>query len=582
MMKNVKFDADTLARELNISEITARLLVNRGIRNASDARAFLRPELVQLHDPRAMKDLEKGVRLIKRDIEEKRKIMIVGDYDVDGVVSTYILFTALERCGSDVCYEIPHRINDGYGINKSIIDKAASKGVNTIITCDNGISALEAIRYAKEMGMDFIVTDHHDVPPFADGDMAADAVVNPKQKDCGYPFKLLCGAGVAFKFVQVLFEEMGIGAEAALSYVHILSIATVCDVVELTGENRIIVKTGLAQMQGTDNLGLRELIRISNLEGKEITTYTLGFVIGPCINASGRLDWAKKGVELLLAKDRDTAEKLAKELYELNKDRKDMTINGTAEVIEQIEQANLHRQSVIVVHNGGIHESIAGIIAGRLKEKYSRPAIMLTSGKEGAKGSGRSIDGYNMFEELLRCRDLLGKFGGHPMAAGLSIEEANINALRDMLNENSALILEELVPKVSIDMQLPLHMATMDLAEEIACLEPFGTGNPKPVFADRRVRIHSARIIGANKNVLKLSLKTARGNTLGAVCFGNVEEFTRMIEDRIGEGAAARLQEKGLAGAEMNLELDQAFNLDINEYMGSRTVQLVVRNFRKQ
>jgi single-stranded-DNA-specific exonuclease len=582
MMKNVRFDAGALARELNISEITARLLVNRGIRNAEDARAFLRPELSQLHDPRLMKDLEKGVRLIKRDIEEKRKIMIVGDYDVDGVVSTYILFTALERCGADVCYEIPHRINDGYGINKSIIDRAASQGVNTIITCDNGISALEAIRYAKDLGMDFIVTDHHDVPPFAEGDMAADAVVNPKQKDCGYPFKLLCGAGVAFKFVQVLFEEMGIGAEAAFSYVHILSIATVCDVVELTGENRIIVKTGLAQMPVTDNLGLRELIRVSNLEGKAITTYTLGFVIGPCINASGRLDRAKKGVELLLSKDRETAEKLAKELYELNKDRKDMTISGTAEVIDQIEQANLHRQSVIVVHNGGIHESIAGIIAGRIKERYSRPAIMLTSGKEGAKGSGRSIDGYNMFEELLRCRDLLGKFGGHPMAAGLSIEEGNIGALRDLLNKNSALILEELVPKVLIDMQLPIDRATMDLAEELACLEPFGTGNPKPVFADRRVKIHSARIIGANKNVLKLSLKTARGSTLSAVCFGNVEEFTGVIEDKIGECAAAKLQERGLAGAEMNLELDLAFNLDINEYMGSRTVQLVVRNFRKQ
>ncbi|HSN57954.1 MAG TPA: DHH family phosphoesterase, partial [Clostridiaceae bacterium] len=311
MMKNVRFDARSLARELNISEITARLLVNRGIRNAAEARAFLRPELSQLHDPRGMKDLEKGVSLIKRDIEEKRKIMIVGDYDVDGVVSTYILFTALERCGADVCYEIPHRINDGYGINKSIIDRAASQGVNTIITCDNGISALEAIRYAKDLGMDFIVTDHHDVPPFADGDMAADAVVNPKQKDCGYPFKLLCGAGVAFKFIQVLFEEMGIGAEVAFSYVHILSIATVCDVVELTGENRIIVKTGLAEMPGTDNLGLRELIRVSNLEGKPITTYTLGFVIGTCINASGRLDWAKKGVELLLSKDRETAEKLA-------------------------------------------------------------------------------------------------------------------------------------------------------------------------------------------------------------------------------------------------------------------------------
>lgn len=580
-MKNVRFDAGAMARELNISEITARLLVNRGIRSAFDARAFLRPELSKLHDPRGMKDLVKGVGLIKRDIKEKRKIMIVGDYDVDGVVSTYILYTALKRCGADVCYEIPHRITDGYGINKSIIDKAASQGVNTIITCDNGISALEAIRYAKDMGMDFIVTDHHDVPPFAEGDMAADAVVNPKQKDCGYPFKLLCGAGVAFKFVQVLFEEMGIGSEAAFSYMETLSIATVCDVVELTGENRIIVKTGLEEMPGTDNLGLRELIRISSLEGKAITTYALGFVIGPCINASGRLDWAKKGVELLLAKDRESAEKLARELFELNKDRKDMTINGTAEVIKQIEQANLHRQNVIVVHNGGIHESIAGIIAGRLKERYSRPAIMLTSGKEAAKGSGRSIEGYNMFEELLKCRDLLGKFGGHPMAAGLSIEEGNIAALRDMLNENSTLLLEELVPKVSIDMQLPIDRATMDLAVELACLEPYGTGNPKPLFADRRVRIHSARIIGANKNVLKLSLKTSRGSTLSGICFGNVEEFTEMIKDKIGEGAAERLQEKGLTGAEMDLELDIAFNLDINEYMGSRSVQLVVRNFRK-
>ncbi|MBP1743562.1 MAG: single-stranded-DNA-specific exonuclease RecJ [Firmicutes bacterium] len=582
MMKNIKFDAGALARELNISEITARLLVNRGIRNAAEARSFLHPELSQMNSPRAMKDLEKGVRLIKRDIEEKRKVMIVGDYDVDGVVSTYILFTALERCGADVCYEIPHRISDGYGINKSIIDKAAEQGVNTIITCDNGISALEAIRYAKDLGMDFIVTDHHDVPPFAEGDMAADAVVNPKQKDCGYPFKLLCGAGVAFKFVQVLFEEMGIDSAEALRYVHILAIATVCDVVDLTGENRIIVKTGLAEMPETDNLGLQELIRISNLEGKAITTYSLGFVIGPCINASGRLDWAKKGVELLLAKDRSTAEKLAKELYELNKDRKDMTVNGTAEVIEQIEQEDLLKHSVIVVYNGGIHESIAGIIAGRLKERYSRPAIMLTSGKEGAKGSGRSIDGYNMFEELSRCRDILGKFGGHPMAAGLSIEECNIVTLREMLNENSALLLEELVPKVSIDMQLPLDKATMDLAEEIACLEPFGTGNPKPVFADRGVRIHSAKIIGANKNVLKLSLKTARGNTLSGVCFGNVEGFAKIIEDKLGEGAAARLQERGLAGAELNLELDLAFNVDINEYMGSRSVQLNVKNFRKQ
>jgi single-stranded-DNA-specific exonuclease len=582
MMKNVRFDAGALARELDISEIAARLLVNRGIRTAEEARCFMNPDLSQLHDPRGMKDLEKGVGLIRRDIAEGKKIMIVGDYDVDGVVSTYILYTALIRCGADVCYEIPHRINDGYGINKSMIDRAHSQGVSTIITCDNGISAAEAIRHAKDMGMTFVVTDHHDVPDYSEGEMTADSVVNPKQKDCGYPFKLLCGAGVAFKFVQVLFDEMGIGAEVANGYVHILSIATVCDVVDLTGENRIIVKKGLAEMPLTGNLGLKELMRVSNLEGKAITTYTLGFVIGPCINASGRLDWAKKGVELLLAEDKGTAEKLAKELYELNKDRKDMTINGTAEVIEQIEKENLHSQSVIVVYNGGIHESIAGIIAGRLKERYSRPAIMLTSGREGAKGSGRSIEGYNMFEELTRCRGILGKFGGHPMAAGLSIEECNIGMLRELLNENSSLLMDDLVPKVSIDMQLPLERVSIELAEELARLEPFGTGNPRPLFADRGVRLHNAKVIGQNRNVLKLSLKTNRGSTLGAVSFGGVEEFTGIIKEKLGEGAAARLQERGLTGAEMDLELDMAFNVDINEYMGSRNVQLIVTNFRKK
>ena len=582
MIKNIKFDTGKLARELGISEITARLLVNRGIRDAEGARMFLRPDLSLLHDPRGMKDLERGVKLIKKNIDEKKKIMVVGDYDVDGVVSTYILFTALSKCGADVCYEIPHRINDGYGINKSIIDKAAEQGVNTIITCDNGISAMEAIRYAKDMGMHFIVTDHHDVPDCEEGEMAADAVVNPKQKDCGYPFKMLCGAGVAFKFVQVLFEEMGIDAAEAYRYIHILAIATVCDVVDLTGENRIIVKTGLAEISETDNLGLKELMRVSNLEGKAITTYALGFVIGPCINASGRLDCAKRGVELLLAKDMNIAEKLAKELYELNKERKDMTVNGTAEVIEQIEQANLHRDSVIVVYNGGIHESIAGIIAGRLKERYSRPAIMLTSAKDGAKGSGRSIDGYNMFEELMRCRDILGKFGGHPMAAGLSIEENNIGILRVMLNENSSLLLEDLVPKVTIDMQLPLDKVNLSLAEELSCLEPYGTGNPKPVFADRSVRLHSAKIIGANKNVLKLSLKTARGNTLSGVCFGSVEEFIKIIADDLGERGTAKLYERGLTGVEMNMGLDIAFNVGINEYMGSRNVQLVVTNLRKK
>jgi len=576
MIKNIKADTKIIQEELEISAITAKLLVNRGIRNTDEARAFLNPDLGQMNDPRSMKDLQKGISLIKKDIAENKKIMIVGDYDVDGVISTYLLYDALGKCGADVSYEIPHRINDGYGINRSIIDKADGQGINAIITCDNGITALDSIKYAREKGMEFIVTDHHEVPPFEEGEILADAVIDPNQDDCGYPFKKLCGAGVVFKFIQVLFEEMGIGIEEANRYIHLLAIATVCDVVELTGENRVIVKRGMDEIASTDNEGLRQLIKITGLEGRKITTYSLGFVIGPCINASGRLDWARKGVELFLAKDQLSAERLARELFELNKERKDMTINGTAEVIGQIEGSKMTGDSILVVYNGGIHESVAGIIAGRLKEKYCRPAIMITASKHGAKGSGRSIEGYNMFEELLRCEDLLEKFGGHPMAAGLSIEECKIKELRERLNNNSILLPEELVPKVSIDMQLPMERVTMKLASELECLEPFGMGNPKPVFAERDVKVHSARIIGANKNVIKLIIKTGSGSTLSGVYFGDIDGFRKVISDKYGADKVEKLDNEGLAG----ITLDMAFNIGINEYMGNMSVQLVVNNFR--
>ncbi|MHC1721107.1 MAG: single-stranded-DNA-specific exonuclease RecJ [Clostridiaceae bacterium] len=576
MIKNIKTDTRNIQEELKISAITAKLLVNRGISSADEAKAFLYPEIRHMNDPKLMKDLEKGVGLIRKNIMENKKIMIVGDYDVDGVISTYMLYDALRKCGADVFYEIPHRINDGYGINKSIIDKAYEQGINAIITCDNGITALDSIKYAREKGMEFIVTDHHEVPPFEKGEMLADAVIDPNQKNCGYPFKKLCGAGVVFKFIQVLFEEMDLGVDYAARYMHLLAIATVCDVVELTGENRIIVKRGIDEIPSTDNEGLRQLIKITGLEGKKITTYSLGFVIGPCINASGRLDWARKGVELFLAKDKIAAEKLARELFVLNKERKDMTINGTAEVIGQIEGSKMTGDSVLVVYNGGIHESVAGIIAGRLKEKYCRPAIMITSSKHGAKGSGRSIEGYNMFEELLRCGDLLEKFGGHPMAAGLSIEESKIIELRERLNNNTTLLLEELVPKLSIDMQLPVERVSMKLASELECLEPFGMGNPKPVFAERDIKVHNARIIGANKNVIRLTIRTESGSNLSGVYFGDIEEFRKIISDKYGDDKAEKFDNEGIAG----ITLDMAFSVGINEYMGNRSVQLVVTNIR--
>jgi len=576
MIKNIKADTRNIQKELKISDITAKLLVNRGIRHVDEARTFLNPGPEYMNDPRFMKDLVKGVSLIKKNIIENKKIRIVGDYDVDGVISTYLLYDAMKNCGADVSYEIPHRVNDGYGINKSIIDKAYNDGINSIITCDNGITALDSIKYAREKGMEFIVTDHHEVLPFGEEEMLADAVIDPNQEDCGYPFKKLCGAGVVFKFIQVLFEEMGIGINKADRYIHLLAIATVCDVVELTGENRIFVKRGIDEIASTDNEGLKQLIKISGLEGKKITTYSLGFVIGPCINASGRLDWARKGVELFLAKDSISAARLARELFELNKERKDMTINGTAEVIGQIEGSKIAEDSILVVYNGGIHESVAGIIAGRLKEKYCRPAIMLTASKHGVKGSGRSIEGYNMFEELLRCKDLLGKFGGHPMAAGLSIEEDNIEDLRMRLNNNSTLLPEELVPKITIDMQLPMDRVSMKLASELECLEPFGMGNPKPVFAERDVKVHSARVIGANKNVLKLIIKTGSGSTLSGIYFGDINEFRKVISDKYGADKVEKLDNDGLIG----ITLDMAFNIEINEYLGNRNVQLVVTNFR--
>lgn len=581
-VKNRKTNHKNIAKEFGISEIVSKLLVNRDIIDNDFIDSFIRPTYDKFHNPRKMKDLEKAVEIIKNKIEISKKIMIVGDYDADGVVSLFILYTALKKCGADVIYEIPDRIEDGYGINKSIIDKAIEKGVDTIITCDNGIAAIDTIKYGKELGMTIIVTDHHDIP-FIEKEEGvrefirseADAIINPKQEDCKYKFKSLCGAGVAFKFIEVLYEELGIDKSECYKLIEYVAIATVCDVVDLIDENRIFVKNGLKLIENTSNIGLIELKKVTKIEGKEISSYHLGFVIGPCINASGRLDNAKKGVNLLLAKSNEEANKFALELHELNKQRKEMTKDGIENAIKFIEDNKLDKDKVLVVYTPETHESIAGIVAGRVKEVYNIPTIVLTRAKGGVKGSGRSIEGYNMFEELNKCKELLGRFGGHPMAAGLSLDEGNIVPLRKKLNELTILTEEDIVPKIYLDMQLPLESIDFNLIKDIRTMEPFGKGNSKPIFGEKQVTLIKASIIGKNKNVLKLRLMMRNGLYVDGIYFGDIEEFESVIINRYSSEDLNKLY-----NGNCRVKVDLAYYPDINEYNGKVSIQVVVQNFR--
>ncbi|MBM7613892.1 single-stranded-DNA-specific exonuclease RecJ [Alkaliphilus hydrothermalis] len=583
MLKNMKVDYKTMAQELGVNQILCKVMVNRGIQEIETARSFLKPDIKKLHKPLLLKDLEQAVEITKEKILNHKKIRIIGDYDVDGVISTYVLYRALSSFGAIVDYEIPHRIEDGYGINNNLIDEAHQAGIDTIITCDNGISALDQIKYAKSLGMTVIVTDHHDVPFVEDGAgnrtylrSEADAIVNHKQLECQYPFKHLCGAAVAYKFLQALQEELEIDSDLLEELLQFVAIATVCDVVDLVEENRIIVKKGLELINKTNNLGLKSLFKAAGIEGKAVSVYTLGFVIGPCINASGRLDCAKKGLELLLSEGEEEATSLAKELHELNEERKLMTIEGVEQVIESIESTCVGRDKVYVVYKEGIHESIAGIIAGRIKDKYHVPTIVLTEAEDGVKGSARSIDGYNMFEELLKCKDLLTKFGGHPMAAGLSLLPENVELVRQRLNELTTLTEEELTPKVYIDAQLPFEMIDLHLAEELQLLEPFGKANSKPLFAEKNVRITSASILGANKNVLKLKLVSQRGKMMEGIYFGNIPDFEKVVIDGFGAEQLSLLYN----GRSNNIKMDFIFTVGINEFRGSKSVQIVIQHYR--
>lgn len=582
LLRNRKVDLKAMSEKYKISQLLCKLMVNRDIIDENIINSYINPVYKYLHSPKTMKDVVFAVDIIKRKIQENKKIRIIGDYDVDGIISVFILYTALKKCGANVDYEIPDRIKDGYGINENIVKAAYDDGVDTIITCDNGISAIDQIQYAKDLGLTVIVTDHHDVP-FIEEDgvrtflsSQADAIINPKQIECEYKFKSICGAGVAFKLMEALYEEIGMDKEECYKLIEFVAIATVCDVVDLIDENRIFVKNGLEMLNNSKNIGINALKKACGLEDKEITAYHLGFVIGPCLNASGRLDSAKKGLELLLMEDDEEAKNLAQEIVDLNDARKNMTKEGVDRAVNIIDSTDINNDKILVVYIPDIHESLAGIVAGRVKEKYNKPTIILTKSEEGVKGSARSIEEYNMFEGLLACKELLDKFGGHPMAAGLSLQEDKVDELRKALNNKCELTDEDLTRKIMIDSSLPLEYLNLHLIEELNVLEPFGKGNSKPVFGVRDAKITKAMLLGKDKNVLKLKLLTNNNITIDAMIFNDLENFESKIIEKYGNEGLDNLYNK----SNNNIPMDFTFYPSINEWNGNKSIQIVVNGIR--
>ena len=558
-------DFQAIGEKFHIDPVIARLIRNRDVTDESKIREYLTGTIEDLPSPWLMKDMRKAVDILKEKISAQAKIRIIGDYDIDGVTSTYVLLKGLTRIGGKVDTYIPDRVADGYGIHEHLINRAEEDGIDTIVTCDNGIAAAAEIDMARKKNMTVIVTDHHEIPyREINGTRQvllppANAILNPKQSDCDYPEKGLCGAVVAFKLIIALYEEYGISRKELEDYYELAAIATVGDVMDLQGENRILVKEGLRRLKDTENIGLRELIRANGLEDMKITSYHVGFVLGPCINASGRLDTAARSLALLNAKDREEAARLAGDLTALNQSRKALTEKGKEEAIQMVETTSLGQDRVLVIFLPDCHESIAGIIAGRIREKYHRPSIVLTRGETGIKGSGRSIEGYSMFEELVKCADLMTQFGGHPMAAGLSMEEKNVEEFRRRLNENCTLTEEDLRPKVIIDVPMPVSYITRELIEQISLLEPFGKGNTKPVFAQKGLRVLESRVFGKNRNVAKVKLMDPSGTVMDGVYFGEAEEFVRFIDGKDS--------------------ISVTYYPEINIFRGRESIQIVIQNY---
>lgn len=565
MVYNKKADFQKIGSEFGIDPVIARLIRNRDIQDMKEIRSYLYGTLAEIPSPWKMKDMERAVQILQKKITQKKKIRIIGDYDIDGVTATCILLKGLKRLNANVDTYIPDRVKDGYGMHEQLIDKALEDGIDTILTCDNGIAAAAEIEYAKKEGLTVIVTDHHDIP-FRDTEDGriwiipkADAVVNPKQNDCLYPNKNICGAVVAWKLIWALYERLGIDSDEIWDFLELAAIATVGDVMDLQGENRIIVKEGLKKLSSTSFEGLKALICVNNLEGAEITAYHVGFVIGPCINASGRLDTAARSLELLLADNMEDAMKLADDLYDLNQSRKAMTEQGKEQAIQSIEENNLGKDRVLVVYLPDCHESLAGIIAGRIREAYNKPVFVLTKGADGVKGSGRSIEAYSMYEELVKCSDLLTQFGGHPMAAGLSMEEKNVELFRRCLNDNCTLTEQDLIPKIMIDVPMPISYLSKKLTEQLKVLEPFGKGNSKPLFAQKNLRAVGIRVLGRNRNVAKMLLIDGNGIKMDAVYFGEAQEFVDFVQ--------------------AHDTISVTYYPEINVFQGRENLQVVIKNY---
>lgn len=575
-------DFKAIAEKYHIDQVTARLIRNRDVTGDEAIREYLYGTISDMHDPEKMKGICEASLLLKSAIQDQKKIRIIGDYDIDGVTSAYILYSGLKSCGASVDYEIPDRIRDGYGMNQSLVKKAWEDGTDIILTCDNGISAMEQIAYARELGMTVIVTDHHELKTeVKDGKMRwmipdANVVINPHQPECTYPYKDLCGAVVSYKLIQHLYKVMGKKEEEIYDFLEYAAIATVGDVMKLTGENRIIVKEGLKRLNYTKNVGLKALIQINGLDGREINSYHIGFVLGPCINASGRLDTAKKALELLLCTSEERAECLAQELFDLNAERKELTRKGYEEAVEMIERTSLKEDKVLVIYLPDCHESIAGIIAGRIRERYYRPVFVLTNGENSVKGSGRSVEGYSMFEEMQKCGELFLNYGGHPMAAGCSLKKENIQPLREYLNLHTSLTEEDLTEKVCIDVPMPIGYITENLIQELSILEPFGTANRKPVFAEKNLCILGARILGQNRNVIKMQVMSQSGTIMDALYFGDIEVFRSYVETRFGEQET----EKMFQNRRSNVTLSVIYYPDINEFRGERSIQIVISDYQ--
>ena len=563
MLQTKRADFNGLAMRLGVSPVAVRIMRNRGLLDESEMRKYLYGTLDDLYDPRQMKGMETAAGIIEKKLIEGKKIRIIGDYDIDGVCSTYILLKGFHRAAGNgqIDYEIPDRIRDGYGINESIIRQAAEDGIDTLVTCDNGIAALKEISIAKQLGMTVVVTDHHEVPVDAYGQILppADAVVDPKQDGETYPYHEICGAVVAWKLINVIYEDLGIPEHEWMELLEFAAIATVGDVMKLQDENRLIVKYGLKKIGSTKNTGLRMLVEKNNLDINNLSAYHIGFVIGPCLNAGGRLKSAKVALRMLLEQDPDRVSGLADELKELNDVRKDMTAKGETEAIEQVERFYMS-DKVLVVFLPECHESLAGIIAGRLREHFHKPSFVLTRGEQSAKGSGRSIEAYHMYQGLCEVSDLLVKFGGHPMAAGLSIEESDIDEFRRRLNENAKLTEDDFVPQIWIDVPMPFEYVNEKIVDELKGLEPFGQGNEKPLFAQKGLTIRNVRVLGKNRNVVKMNLVTDTGHPFDGLLFADGDRF---LEEQTGQNT-----------------IDMIYYPDVNEYNGTRTLQAIIKNYK--